>query len=253
MKTNKLIKNVILSACALAVTSPLFIAENSQEAISENKHLVSSLYRKISSVDKANENKENKEEKKEGEVIQESEEVSEKSKQEKAITLCENKKKIEDLDKEIKKLEEEKDKVGKIIAKLNDDEGQDNEDDKLPTTFSNDVLTQLLFQQIYLNRMLSQSLMSSRAQSRQGLYFGDARWISGSSTANMSPSQLNNYASMALYNQLAVGVQGNQFWSPQFNQNGSLSNSYYDVERSNPYSNNYSYGNNNQAWQSTFL
>lgn len=222
MKTNKLIKNVILSACTLAITSPLYIAENSHQVVSDRKHLVSSLYRKISSVENAK--------KEEGEVKEKNETASEMDKEEKAATLCMNKKKIEDLDKEIKKLEKEKEKVGKIIAKL--------EDKKKPQGFSNDILTQLLFQQIYLNRMLSQSVFNLRLQP-QGPYFGDARWISGNNSGNMSSDQLSNYASLALYNQLAVGVQSNQFWSPQFNQDGSLSNSYYDVERSNPYSNNY--------------
>ncbi len=232
MKTNKLISKIILSACGLAMISPLFIAGPSQQAISEKEHLVSSLYRKISSV----ENKEG--------------ENKDAIKEDKALTLCENKQKIEDLDNEITKLEKEKEKVGKIIAKLEDEDKEDKEN-KAPTTFSNDVLSQLLFQQIYLNRLLSQSLMSAQTQQRQGQYFGDARWISGSNFGNMSSTQLSNYASMALYNQLAVGVQGNQMWSPQFNQDGSLSNSYYDVDRSNPYSNNFNFGNSNRGPGST--
>lgn len=215
MKTNKLIKNTIVAVCALAVTSPLFVANTLNIVVSENDHLVSSLYRSIASVKEDNDKK-NKVKDKE-------------------VTLCENKKKIEDLSKEIEKLQKQKDKVSKIVAKL---EGKDPEKDKTDSKgFSKDVLSQLLMQQLYLNNMLAGSLMTS--QHSQGNYFGDALWINGSNSSNMSSSGLNNYASLALYNQLAFKMQGNQMWSPQFNQNGSLSNSMYDVGPSNPYSSSY--------------
>lgn len=221
MKTEKLIKNTIIAVCALAITSPLFIAETLDQVVSENDHLVSSLYRSIASV-----KEDNKDQVKDKEV-----------------TLCENKKKIEDLSKEIEKLQKQKDKVTKIVAKL---EGKDSEKDAKDSSehssedkkgFSKDTLSQLLMQQIYLNNMLAGSLMTQ--QRPQGNYFGDALWINTSNSGNMSSSQLNNYASMALYNQLAFKMQSNQMWSPQFNQQGSLSNAMYDVGPSNPYSNNY--------------
>jgi len=221
MKTSKLIKNTIMTCCTLAVTSPLFRDKPFNQVILQIHHHKSFLYRSIASIEKSAQKENNKD----------------KITDNKEVTLCKNKKEIEDLSKEIKKLEQQKEKFSKIVAKL---EGKNTkkEDKKAPKEFSQDSLSQLLMQQLYLNNILAQSLMNRQQQS-QGAFFGDARWIAGSNSSNMSSSALTNYASMALYNQLAFKAQGSQMWSPQFNQNGSLSNPMYDVQASNPYSNNY--------------
>lgn len=227
MKANKLIKNTIIAVCSLAITSPLFMDRPFNQVVSANDHPASSLYRSIASIQnkgKSKEKRKNNESNKDQFV-------------DKEITLCENKKKIEDLSIEIKKLEDQKEEITKIVGELEGKDSKENLKQK-SQEFSNDNLSQLLMQQLYLNNILAQSLMNQQ-QRPQGTYFGDARWISGSNSSNMSSSALTNYASMALYNQLAFKVQGNQMWTPQFNKNGYLSNPMYDVQASNPYSNSY--------------
>ncbi len=234
----KLIAKLILTTCSLAMISPLFMGKQ-ESSLKDETLLVSSLYRSISSVetDSKDENKaenkaESKEEKKEGELSQTEED---KKKEQDLITLCENKKKIEDLDREIEKLEKEKDKVSEIVSKLEDDNKNDKaKKDKKESIMSTEVLSQLLMQQIYLNRMLSSSIMGTSMQQQR--VFEQPKWIIGSNSGSL-PS---NYASMALYNQLALKLNANQMWSPQFNQQGNLTNSLYgSTNPTNPYNHNY--------------
>ena len=240
MKANQKQK-LILMTCALAMISPLFVGkEVSSSKVSENEtHLVSSLYRSISSVEPEENKKEKELKSKEGEASA-SEEAKAKQKEEDMQTLCENKKKIADLDAEIEKLEKEKDKVNEIIAKLDDSDDNEDEKDKKKDSkkqiMSAEVLSQLLMQQIYLNRMLTTSMSGYSSYQVQRPVFEQPKIIMGSNSGDM-PS---NYASMALYNQLALKLNSRQMWSPQFNQQGNLTNSLYgSTNPMNPYNHNY--------------
>jgi len=238
---NKL-KILTASGLIFAMFSPLFIAEFSSDEVSMQVHLGTSLYRSISSVEAKEERRERKPKPKEKKEDSKNENTDE---NDRLVTLCENKKKIQSLDDEIAKLEKEKDKVSKIIDKLEDEDKDEVNNEGF--AFSNDILSQLLMQQIYLNQMLTQSLMTTQYQ---GPMMGDARFIVGNSLSNMSTSQMNNYAGLALYNQAALGLQRNQTWSPQFNANGSLSNSMYDTtDSSNPYSNNYQFAADHSVYR----
>ena len=244
MDKQRQIKNKmkILTASGLifAMFSPLFIAEFTSDEASMQVHLGTSLSRSISSVEAKEERRERKA-KPRGE--KEKSKNGDENEDDRLVTLCENKKKIQSLDDEIEKLEKEKEKVAKIIDKLEVKDEVNNQS----LAFSNDILSQLLMQQIYLNQMLTQSMMTTQYQ---GPMMGDARFIEGNSLNNMSTSQMNNYAGLALYNQAALGLQRNQTWSPQFNANGSLSNSMYDTtDSSNPYSNNYSFAADHSLYQ----
>ena len=238
MKANQ-IQKIILTTCALAMISPLFMGkEVSSSNIAENEtHLVSSLYRSISSVEseEKEENEENKEEKsKEGEVS-ESDEAKAEQKEKDLQTLCENKNKIADLDAEIEKLEKEKDKVNKIIAKLDENEEDEEKKDSKKQIMSTEVLSQLLMQQIYLNRMLTTSMMGYQRPQRT---FEQPQWIKGRTVQEAS----SGYASMVLYNELAFRLSSNQSWGLQFDQQGNLTNSRYgSTNPMNPYSQNYIY------------
>ncbi len=238
---NKL-KILTASSFIFAMFSPLFIAKLTFNEAPKQVHLGTSLYRSISSIEREDNEEERKSKPKQKRESSKDTEDTEDT-EDNLITLCENKKKIQSLDEEIKKLEKEKEKVSKIIDKLEDKDEVNNQS----FAFSNDILSQLLMQQIYLNQMLTQSMMTTQYQ---GPMMGDARFIVGNSLNNMSTSQMNNYAGLALYNQAALGLQRNQTWSPQFNANGSLSNSMYDTtDSSNPYSNNYRFAADHSVYQ----
>lgn len=227
-KLKKMIRSHIfcLSLSSLAMISPLFMAEkgldsNANRLSSYQGHLTSSSYRKVSSIESS-------------ETELSSEEIIEE-----AQNVCAQKKKIEDLSKEIEKLQKEKEKVERVLAKLETPNKEKSIESELKKMSEKDILSQLLLQQIYTNQMLSHSYMNTPTQSPGTLRFGDATMIIGNHTGSLSSQALNNYAGMALYNQMALGIKRNQSWSPQFNANGSLSNGMYDTnDQTSPYHSN---------------
>lgn len=244
----------LFGALFMTSLSPLF---QGHEEVS-NPHLVSSLYRSISSVEKAEENEDDKAKE---EADEKAELTADEKKQQE---LCENKQKLQDLKDEVAKIEEEKDRVAKIIAEMEEDDKKDKEEEKViasESDITNLLLSQLLMNQIYMTQMLSTS-MTTQATASSFDASNPLGYVELSSPfRNLSTDQLSNYASLALSHRVQRQMNSSSYWSPQFDSNGDLTNSMfgsninqtiYGNQQYNPYQSNQNYGTQRNTASSVF-